>query len=245
MKSWLIRKDPDVGKDRRQVEKGISEDEMGGWHHWLNGPEFEQTPAVDEGQGNMACCSPCGYKETDMIEQLNSNYRGINDHFFSDVQTNLTYYSGFRNMCCGCLVTKSYPILLWSLLISSIHGILQARILEWVVISFSRGSSWHRDRTQVSCTADRFFTIWAMRGLHISYMNINIIQAIWIVKYSYFKDSTKFQMSWWLSPVCIRDLINLATMTIYLSLIYVLPFICKADFSLENYLDLMICTEAC
>ena len=64
-KNWLIGKDPDAGKDWRQVEKGMREDEMVGWHHWLNGHEFEQTPGVGGGQGNLACCSPCGHKKLD------------------------------------------------------------------------------------------------------------------------------------------------------------------------------------
>ena len=59
-KNWLIRKDPDAGKDWRQKEKGTTEDEMVGWHHWLNGHEFEQTPGVGDGQGGLACCSPLG-----------------------------------------------------------------------------------------------------------------------------------------------------------------------------------------
>ena len=71
MKSWLIRKDPDAGKDRRQKEKATTEDEMVGWHHQLNGHEFEQAPGDGDGQGNLACCSPWGHKESDMTEQLN------------------------------------------------------------------------------------------------------------------------------------------------------------------------------
>ena len=59
-KSWLIWKDPDAGKDRRQDVKGTTEDEMVGWNHWLNGHEFEQTPGNREGQGSLACCSPRG-----------------------------------------------------------------------------------------------------------------------------------------------------------------------------------------
>ena len=59
----LIRKDPDAGKDWRQ-EKGMTEDEMVGWYHWLNGYEFEQAPGDDEGQGSLACCSPQGRKES-------------------------------------------------------------------------------------------------------------------------------------------------------------------------------------
>ena len=54
----LLRKDPDAGKDSRQVEKERTEDEMVGWHHQLNGHEFEQAPAIDDGQGSLACCSP-------------------------------------------------------------------------------------------------------------------------------------------------------------------------------------------
>ena len=53
VESWLIRKDPDAGKDWRQEEKGTTEDEMLGWHHWLEGHEFEQAPATGEGQGSL------------------------------------------------------------------------------------------------------------------------------------------------------------------------------------------------
>ena len=70
-KSWLIGKDPDAGKDWRLEEKGTTEDEMVGWHHWLNGHEFEQTPGVGDGQGGLACCSPWGRKESDVTERLN------------------------------------------------------------------------------------------------------------------------------------------------------------------------------
>ena len=59
-KTWLIGKDPDAGKDWRQEEKGTTEDEMVGWHHWLNGHEFEQTPGNSGGQRWLACCSPWG-----------------------------------------------------------------------------------------------------------------------------------------------------------------------------------------
>ena len=52
---------------------GTTEDEMVGWHHRLNGHEFEQAPGVDDGQGSLACCSPWGYKESDMTERLNNN----------------------------------------------------------------------------------------------------------------------------------------------------------------------------
>ena len=70
-KSWLIWKDPDAGKDQRQEEKGMAEDEMVGWHHWLNGLEFEQALGVSDGQGGLVCCSPRGHKELDTNERLN------------------------------------------------------------------------------------------------------------------------------------------------------------------------------
>ena len=73
--SWLTGKDLEVGKDWGQEEKGVTEDEMVGWHHWLNGHESEQTPGDSEGQRSLECCSPWGWKEADMTEWL-SNKRG-------------------------------------------------------------------------------------------------------------------------------------------------------------------------
>ena len=70
-KSWLIWKDPDVGKDWGQEEKGTTEDEMVGWHHRLNGHGFGWTPGVGDGQGGLVCCGSWGCKELDMTEQLN------------------------------------------------------------------------------------------------------------------------------------------------------------------------------
>ena len=69
-KNWLIWKDLDAGKDWRQEEKGTTENGMIGWHHWLDGHEFEQAPGVD-GQGSLVCCSPWICKQSDMTEQLN------------------------------------------------------------------------------------------------------------------------------------------------------------------------------
>ena len=68
VKSWLNGKDPDAGKDCRQEEKGMTKDEMVGWHHQLNGHEFEQAPGVGDRQGGLACCSPWGRKESDTTE---------------------------------------------------------------------------------------------------------------------------------------------------------------------------------
>ena len=71
VKCWLIWKDPDVGKDWQQEEKGTAEDEMVEWHHWLDGPEFEQALGVVDRQGSLMYCSPWGHKEADMTERLN------------------------------------------------------------------------------------------------------------------------------------------------------------------------------
>ena len=90
-KNWLIGKDPDAGKDWRQEEKGTTEDELVGWHHWLNGHEFEQAPGVGDGQGSLACCSPWDCKELDMTEWLN----WTND---TEIQLNI-------------FLTKSHPTL--------------------------------------------------------------------------------------------------------------------------------------
>ena len=69
-KSRLVGRDPDAGKDWGQKEKGATEDEIIGWHHWLNGHEFEQTPGDSEGQESLACCSPWGDKELDFCDFL-------------------------------------------------------------------------------------------------------------------------------------------------------------------------------
>ena len=79
-KSWLIGKDPDAGRDWGQEEKGMTEDEMAGWHHRLDGHEFEWTLGVGDGQGGMACCDSWGHKESDTTEWLNwteLNWRGL------------------------------------------------------------------------------------------------------------------------------------------------------------------------
>ena len=86
----LIRKGPDAGKDWRQEEKGTTEDEMVGWHHWLNGHECEQVPGVGEEQGSLACCSPQGHKESEwlndwMTEWLNDiNKKGPGNAWGTD-----------------------------------------------------------------------------------------------------------------------------------------------------------------
>ena len=70
-KSWFIGKDSDAGRDWGQEEKGMTKDEMAGWHHWLDGLESDWTPGVGDGQGGLACCDSWGRKESDTTERLN------------------------------------------------------------------------------------------------------------------------------------------------------------------------------
>ena len=78
-KSWFIGKDSDAGRDWGQEEKGTTEDEMAGWHHWLDGHESEWTPEVGDGQGGLACCDSWGRNESDMTDWLNwtDSYLGV------------------------------------------------------------------------------------------------------------------------------------------------------------------------
>ena len=71
VKNWLIWKDPFAGKDWIWEEKGMTEDEMVGWHHQLSGHEFKLALVLGDGQGNLACYSPWGHKESDRTEWLN------------------------------------------------------------------------------------------------------------------------------------------------------------------------------
>ena len=83
MKSGLTGKDPDAGKDWSQKGKGTTEDEMVGWHHRVNGHEFEQTPGDSKGQGILARCSPWGHRELNTTKRLNNNnpYLLFANHF--------------------------------------------------------------------------------------------------------------------------------------------------------------------
>ena len=82
VKSQLIGKDCDAGKDRRQEETGMTDYKMVGWHHWLNGHEFELSLGDGEGQGSLAFCNPWGCKELDMTERLKNNSNPLNNYSF-------------------------------------------------------------------------------------------------------------------------------------------------------------------
>ena len=87
-KNWLIWKDPDAGKGWRQEEKGITEDEMVGWHHRCNGHEFEQALGVGDGQGSLLCFSPWGCKELEWMSDCTDWKYGTNELIYkTDWQT--------------------------------------------------------------------------------------------------------------------------------------------------------------
>ena len=71
VKNWLLGKNPDAGKDWRKEEKRMTDDEMVGWHHWLDVHEFEQPLGISDGQGSLVCCSPWSIKESDTTKWLN------------------------------------------------------------------------------------------------------------------------------------------------------------------------------
>ena len=104
LKNWLIGKDPDAGKDWRQEEKGMTEDEMVGWYHRVDGHKFEQAPGVGDGQRSLACRSPWGHKESDTTEQMNWTEL-IKFKFDSFRVIQLTFVVTFR-LCRKSLITS-------------------------------------------------------------------------------------------------------------------------------------------
>ena len=105
MKNWLLGKDPDAGKEWRQEKKGTTKDQMVGWHHWLNGHEFEQAPGDGEGQGSLACCSPWGDRVGHdwVIEQQQKQQKHIVPQFWRlDVQN----HGVSRAMCSPKILGK-------------------------------------------------------------------------------------------------------------------------------------------
>ena len=113
-KNRLIGKDPDAGEDWRREKKGMTEDEMVGWHRRLNGHEFQQAPWVGDGQGDLACCSPWGWKEPDTTEWL--NWTELNWQVqISAETTSLSFKTGnsyrTRNSQCSSLMSEEFSYL--------------------------------------------------------------------------------------------------------------------------------------
>ena len=154
---------------------------MVGWHHQLDGHGFGWTPGVGDGQGGLAWGSSWGCKESDMTERLNWTELKLAWKWkFSTCvfykwkylrSINAKRISRESEVAQSCL-TLCDPMDC-SLSGSSVHGIFQARVLEWIAISFSRESSWPRDRTWVSHIAGRHFTVWATREVNFSRPSVN------------------------------------------------------------------------
>ena len=112
-KNQLIGKDPDAGKDWRREEKGMTEDEMVGWHHWLNGHEFEYALGVGIGKGSLACCSAWGHRESDTTEWLNwMIFYSICCNYFSVLLVNFQSVNYVMYLFTGELETKDLGWLL-------------------------------------------------------------------------------------------------------------------------------------
>ena len=113
VKNWLLRKDPDAGKDWRQDEKGITEDEVVGWHHLLNGHEIEQMPGDGEGKGNLECYSPWGHKESKTTEPMKNNTTTVGKNSCQQhskiIQSTHTYIYIYVCVCvCVCVCRYAY-----------------------------------------------------------------------------------------------------------------------------------------
>ena len=105
-KSWLTRKHPDAGKDWRQEEKGLTEDALFGWHHRLNGQEFEQALGDGEGQGSLVCCSPWGHKLLNRTQWLNNNNKLSFDNDIKETRQGVKLHIYY-------LTWKSWSINIW------------------------------------------------------------------------------------------------------------------------------------
>ena len=164
----LIRKDPDAGKDWRQEEE-TTEDKMVGWHHWLNGHEFQQALGDGEGQGSLVCCSPWGCRVEHDSDWIGCIYKYTNVYWdaflrlcysmvkFIESKSTLVDARGKmgvsvkwgQNFSLCSVVSNS--VIPWTVTCqASVHRISQARILKWVAISSSKGSYWPRDQTLIS-----------------------------------------------------------------------------------------------
>ena len=107
-KSWLIGKDSDTGRDWRQEEKGTKEDEMAGWHHWLDGHESGWTLCVSDGQGGLVWCDSWGHKESNTTEQLNWTKLNVFQAFYCTRYFLGDFIGLFIPFTYICLVTVLY-----------------------------------------------------------------------------------------------------------------------------------------
>ena len=142
-KSWFIGKDSDAGRGWGQEEKGMTEDEMAGWHHWLDGRESEWTPGVGDGQGGLVCCGSWGRKESDTTQRL----------IWSDlILMDMTHLSFFpwRNNSKHWSCTYSVSILVLSILhLSNIFFNHYSNSVKKVLINICTLQMWEQKKKEV------------------------------------------------------------------------------------------------
>ena len=158
-KSWLIWKDPDAGKDWRQKEKEMTEGEMVGWHHWLNGHEFEWTLGVGNGQGGLSCCSPFGDKESDTTERLKwTELNWIMKFNLYLVFHNLCYFIYLYTMLLKTANVTFYFYSSFEIESDSVnHSVSSDSVTSWTVAHWAPLSIWF-SRQRILEWVDIFFS---------------------------------------------------------------------------------------
>ena len=172
-KSWLIGKNSDAGRDWGQEEKGTTEDEMAGWHHWLDGRESGWTPGVGDGRGGLACCNSWGRKESDTTERLNWT---DSPYFFIFISRILSFPKCHINIIIPCVTSWGWPFSL---------SIMPLRFISVAVCSFLlllRGISWYGYATICLTTYIEWHLDWFpfLTITNRAAMSIHIQPFIWV-----------------------------------------------------------------
>ena len=160
-KNWLIGKDFDAGRDWGKEEKGTTEDEMAGWHRWLNGCESEWTPVVGYGQGGLACCNSWGYKELDTTEWLNwtvLNWIWCYKHSVLLIWSSVQEAHNFILIVNVCLLSSFSHVQLfvtpWTVVCLAPLSMRLSRQEYWSGLPCSlHGIFWPRDWSYLSCVS--------------------------------------------------------------------------------------------
>ena len=151
VKNWLIWTDPDAGKNWGQKEEGTTEDEMVGWHHWLNGNGFGWTLGVGEGQGGLLCCRPWGLKESYMTEWL--SWTELNWSILRQLSSVPVGAGHWAHLFCLSWITVSLTVLMLSFQ-SNIKMLHLKRSFFFHSVNYQIGYHWLKTEysTQVKVT---------------------------------------------------------------------------------------------